>query len=261
MIVVPGCRHNADAGVSPAQSIALRHIDTAAFISSFCLLSFDTLVLYTDYAAMQHAGHPMIGTLLDTSLITVLPDTFYNDAHAVGRFDLSLDHEGFLVRHWGPDDYDASRISLFVFDKKAGHFLPNHMLLAESWGDAGDYFSLRTVIRMSPSSEVRLYLQSSFNYYDPTDSSSYRYANIDSFKVYTAKQGGLGSRFCHRTQKMVQRTHETSQGQPCKPLIYWYSSLFSLKTASFCGYFRFSPEILYFALPLNKIIIDFKIWQ
>ena len=80
---------------------------------------------------------------------------------------------------------------MYIYDRTARHFTDRCMLVAESWGDAGDYFYVSSLIKNLNKTNLTITLDKGQNQPDPADSLGYRYDNFDSTLVYTFDKGNF----------------------------------------------------------------------
>jgi hypothetical protein len=196
LLVASGCHNNS---ILKSEAKAESKIDTAAFMSSFKNMAFDSLSVSSEYDSFSNKNYYLTGVPLDTSYKVLFPDSFtdlpqhfmssIDQVYAVGRFDLDEGYEAFLLRH--PGEYSASQITLFIFDKKNRRFAPDNLMLAESFGDAGDIYLLQGELKKGDKGRLTIYLDEETNMTGHIDTTSDLLLYRDSLKTFQSAGGRI----------------------------------------------------------------------
>lgn len=201
LILATGCHnHASDHSAAVTEAPAITQLDTTGFLSAFKPLTSDSISLTSSEYDFHGNKQTLIkGIGLDEKYAALIPPQCFeggdnvfsgvDSAYAVGHFDIDARYQAYLLRH--PGMYNSSQISLYVYDRQARHFTNSHMLVAESWGDAGDYFYINSVIKNLNKANLIITLDKGLNRPDQTDSLGFRYDNFDSTLIYTFDKGNF----------------------------------------------------------------------
>lgn len=196
-----GCHnHASDNSVAVTKAPVIAQLDTAEFLSAFKPLMRDSISLASSYKDIKRHKHPLIkGIIVHEKYAALIPPQCFeggynvfsgiDSAYAVGRFDIDARYQAYLLQH--PGMYFSSQVSLYIYDRQAGRFTDTHMLVAEDWRDARDYFYITSVIKNLNKSNLIITLNKGLNKPDPNDSLGSQYDNFDSTLVYTFDKGNF----------------------------------------------------------------------
>lgn len=189
-----GCKNHS---VAISEATVMK-ADTATFKALFKELNFDSLRLVSNYDSFENKNYFLSGVPLDTIYSSLFPDTIrqygisfnpgLDQQFAVGRFALDQYHDGYLIRHHG--EYNASRITLVIYDKKQGRFTAEHIMLAENWGDDGDLTEISSILtRHDNRLDIAMHINGSSH--EPSDSTFNTLIQGETNEVYKLERGHL----------------------------------------------------------------------
>jgi|GEM_PF-2577889 len=183
------------------ETVASTKIDTAAFITLFKPLKFDSLSLVSNFDSFENKNSLLYGRVIDTIYRDMFPDTIqqlhsyfmhgtdiYSAAYALGRFDLDADREGYLLRF--PGESYPSKIMLLIFDRQKRKFLDQYLQLAENWGDEGDLTVTSSVLHKKGST-LLINISEADSYHEEHDTAFNTLIRTQSQTVYRVAQGGI----------------------------------------------------------------------
>ena len=190
-------------------------LDTAAFISFFKKLDFDSLHLENAEGFVSDTDLLLYGQSLDSIYAGLFPDTILsylnfhhgNDQqYAVGRFDLDPYHEAYLLRHHG--EAFPSAIHLLIYDKKSRCFLAEKLEVVENWGDDGDETVISSTLRKR-NNILEITMNEHGSGHEPSDTTFNTLIQEESILLYRIERGHISL-----VKETVLKTDTVSMGTP-----------------------------------------------
>ncbi|HLP21158.1 MAG TPA: hypothetical protein VK174_12690 [Chitinophagales bacterium] len=195
ILAIAGCNNKTTTHeTAVAAAIIQKPIDTAAFLALFPIIKSDTVFLTTEDSALR-ASEFLTGKLIDRAYVGLFSKfstegkhySYFETneestgAYAIGKFDIG-EYTALIVRH--PGMYSSTCITVFFYDKQKRELHDSHYWIAESWGDAGDYLAFNSILRQIRDSVYIVEIYKYENGPDESDTSGYKYINLDSTLVY-----------------------------------------------------------------------------